>query len=148
MKKGMMMFLLVVCVPVLLMGCGAGKKNDDSSVGDSFDKAQKIEVISADGSDITTISDDNDVKEFVDALKIEQWDLEDIPSEATKGKSFKIYQKDTVKLGESEEQNDNLNEVATMTTYKDVPYVKITMKSLSFHFKVPKDVAEYLNLNQ
>ncbi len=41
MKKGMMMFLLVVSVSVLLTGCGAGKKNDDSSVGDSFDKAQK-----------------------------------------------------------------------------------------------------------
>lgn len=35
-----------------------------------------------------------------------------------------------------------------MTTYKDVPYVKIIMKSLSFNFKVPKDVAEYLHLNQ
>ncbi len=111
-------------------------------------RRKKIEVISPDGSDITTISDANDINNFIDALKLDEWALEDIPSETTKGKTFKIYQKDTVKLGESENQNDNLNEVATMTTYKDVPYVKIIMKSLSFNFKVPKDVAEYLHLNQ
>jgi hypothetical protein len=145
MKKGMMMFLFVVSVSVLLVGCGADKKSDGSNVGDSFEKTQKIEVIPTDGSDVTTISDDNDIKEFVDALKIDQWDSEDNSSGATEDKTFKMYQKDTVKLGESEKQNDDLNEVATMTTYKDVPNVKFNVEGFSLNFKIPKDVAKYLN---
>ncbi|GGB40462.1 hypothetical protein F3157_16970 [Virgibacillus dakarensis] len=68
MKKGMMIFLLVVSVSILLMGCGTGKKNDDSGLADSFEKTQKVEVFSSDGSDVTTISDDNDIENFVDAL--------------------------------------------------------------------------------
>lgn len=145
MKKSMMMFLLVVSVSVLFMGCSAGKESDDSNIGDSFKKTQKVEVISSDGSVVTTISDDNGIKNFVDALKIDEWDSADIPSGATEGKTFKMYQEDTAKLGESEKQKDNLSEIATMTTYTDVPYVKFNLKSFSFNFKVPKDVAEYLN---
>lgn len=30
------MFLFVVSVSILLMGCGTGKKNDDSDLTDSF----------------------------------------------------------------------------------------------------------------
>jgi hypothetical protein len=148
MKKGLIMFLLVVSVSVLLIGCDTDKEIDDSSIGDSFEKTQKVEVIPSDGSDVTTISDDNDIKEFVDALKIDQWDSEDVPSEATEAKIFKMYQKDTAKFGESENKNDDLNEVATMTTYKDVPNIKFNVEGFSFDFKIPKEVAEYLNLNQ
>lgn len=146
-KKGIM-FLLVISLSVLLVGCSTEKKNDNKSVDDSFENTQKVEVISSGSSDVTTISDDNEIKNFVDVLKIDEWDLEDIPSGATEGKTFKIYQKDTIKLGESEDQNEDLNEVATLTTYKDVPNVEFNVKGLSFSFKVPKDVTEYLNSNQ
>ena len=146
MKKGMM-FLFVVSLSVLLVGCGTGKKKDDSSVGDSFENTQKIEVTSSDGSDVTTISDDNDIKEFVDAVKIDEWDSEDIPSDATEDKTFKMYQIDTVKSGDSKNQNDDLSEIANMTTYKEVPNVKFNVKSFSFDFKVPKEVSEYLDSN-
>ena len=47
-----------------------------------------------------------------------------IPSGAAKGKMFKMYQKETIKLSEPEKQKDKMNEVATITTYKDVPYIK------------------------
>ncbi|MEW9677874.1 hypothetical protein ABRT01_17190 [Lentibacillus sp. L22] len=81
-------------------------------------------------------------------LQIDEWDSTDPLLGATKGKTFKMYQKDTVKPGESENQNDNLNEVAAMTTYKDVPHIEFSLKSYSFNFKVPKEVAEYLKSNQ
>lgn len=135
----------VLTLSVLLVGCESGNKKDDSSVSVSFENTQKVEVISSNNSDITTISDDNDIKNFVYKLKIDEWDLEDIPSGDTEGKTFKIYQKDTVKPVESKDQTDDLNEVATMITYKDVPNL---VKSISFSFKIPKDVAEYLNSNQ
>lgn len=140
MKKGIMIFLLVISVSFLIMGCSAGEGNDGSSVEGSLENTQKVEVTSLESSDATTISDN-----LVDALKVDEWELEDIPSEASEDKTFKMYQQDTVKIGESENQNDDLNEVATMTTYKDVPNVKFDVESLSLSFKVPDEVAEYLN---
>ena len=148
MKKGLMMFLTAIIVSTLLVGCSTEKKNDDNSLTGNFENTQKIEVISSDDSDIiTTISDDKDIENFVDALKMDDWDWDsvDIPSEATEGNIFKIYRKDAAKLTWSNKKKDNLNEVATMTTYKNVPYIKFSLKSFSFNFKVPEEVHDYLN---
>src|SRR5699024_11554912 len=90
---------------------------------------------------------DNDIKDFVNALKIDELDTEDNPKNATEDKTFKMYKKDTVKLGDSENQDDDLSEVATMTTYKEAPNVKFNVKGFSFDFKVPKEVSGYLNSN-
>ncbi|MFZ0576560.1 MAG: hypothetical protein WAM41_03540 [Psychrobacillus psychrotolerans] len=45
MKKGLMMFLIVVIVSTLLVGCSIGKPNDDNSFANNFEKTQKIEII-------------------------------------------------------------------------------------------------------
>ena|SRR5699024_7983279 len=146
MRKGIM-FLFVISLSVLIVGCGTVKEKEDKSVGDSFKNTNKIEVMTPDNSDVMTISDDNDIKEFVDAIKIDKWDSGDIPSAATEDKTFKMHQKDTVKLGDSENQDEDLREVATMTTYRDASYIKFDVKGFSFDFKVPKEVSEYLNSN-
>lgn len=147
MKKGLMLFLLVISVSLILAGCNTGEKNTDNrSWTNTLGKAQKVKIISPDGSDvITSISDDKDIENFIDAVKVDEWNSADIPSGATKGKMYKMYQEDTVKLGESNKQTGNLNEIVTMTTYKNVPYIKFSFKSYSFNFKVPEDVSEYLN---
>lgn len=142
-----MMFLILVIVSTLLMGCNTGKKDDNSLTG-NFEKTQKIEIISSDESDIiATIIDNKDIEDFVDALKMDDWDWDsvELPSEAIKGKTFKIYRKDAAKLSWSKKNKDNLNEVATMTTYENVPYIKLNLKKISFNFKVPEEVHEYLN---
>jgi len=144
-KKGMIAFLLIISTSLLLIGCGTGQQNDSISVGDSFEDTQMIEVVASDGSDLITISGDNEIKAFIEALEIDEWDSEEIPSEVNRSKTFKMYQKDTVKLGESKGKNDELSEIATMTTYEDVPNVKFNVKNFSFDVKVPEDVAEYLH---
>ena len=60
---------------------------------------------------------------------MDDWNPVDLPSEAIKGKKFKVYRKDAAKLSWSKKQKDNLKEVATMTTYEDVPYIKFSLKS-------------------
>ena len=42
MKKGLMMFLIVVIVSTLLVGCSTGKKNDDNSLAGNFEQTQKL----------------------------------------------------------------------------------------------------------
>lgn len=142
MRNGLLVFFLVVSVSTLLMACV--KENEDSAA-DIFKESQKIEVISPDGEVIVSISTDYNIEDFVKALKIEDWESVGIPSEATKGNTFLMYQADTVKLGKISKQENHLNQIATMTTYKDVPYIEFKLKSFTFSFKVPKDVSEYLN---
>ncbi len=140
------MFLLGVIGSILLVGCSTGKGNDDIDLIGNFEETQKIEIILSDDSEIiTTISDDKDIENFVDALKMDDWDPVEIPTEAIKGKTFKIYRKDAAKLSWSAKQKDKLKEVATMTTYEDVPYIKFNLKKFSFSFEVPAEVHEYLN---
>lgn len=139
MKKSLMLFLVAGIISTLLVGCRT------ENVGD-LEETQKIEIISSDDSSVfTTISDNKDIENFVDALKMDDWESVDLPTEAIEGKTFKFYQKSAAKLNLPKKQKDNLNEVATMTTYENVPYIKFNLKKISFNFKVPKKTHEYLN---
>ena len=151
MKKVLLAVLIGVIVSTLLMGCSSGEGNDEGSLLDKlkdFKKTQKIEVISSDDAEkMTTMTSNKEIESFIEELKMDDWDWDpvDLPSEAIKGKIFKIYRKDAAKLSWSKKNKDNLNEVATMTTYENVPYIKLNLKKFSFNFKVPEEVHEYLN---
>src|SRR5690625_1825965 len=151
MRKILMLFLFVTGISFFWAGCNTGDKNvNDSSWTDSFEKTQKVEVISSDDSNVITISERNDIENFVNTLKIDEWNLSNIPSGATKGNIFKMYQEETIKLfrkADKKKKKDNLIEIARLTTYKDIPYIKFSFKKLSFEFRVPEQVAEYLSSN-
>ncbi|MFC0561387.1 hypothetical protein [Halalkalibacter alkalisediminis] len=145
MKKVLLLFLFVFSTSILLFGCNEMKekpKKDDFGL----EKAQKIEISSAKESEVifNTI-DSEDVPEFVAALKVDKWEITDIPSDETQENIYKMYQEDTIKLGESNSEKKELKEFATITTYKKSPYINFSSKNLNFSFKVPKDVAEYLS---
>ncbi|RSL34261.1 hypothetical protein D7Z54_06805 [Salibacterium salarium] len=141
MKKTFLSFLLVmVSVSFTLAGCNTGDENTNSDWKGEFTKAQKIDVVSPDSSDvIMTISEDAEIENFIESLKIDDWNVADIPSDANKGIAFKMYQE----VGASGE--GDLEEVATMTTFKDTSYIEFSFQGFSFNFKVPEEVIEYLN---
>ncbi|WP_085521833.1 hypothetical protein [Tuberibacillus sp. Marseille-P3662] len=147
MKKIFMLFLFVTSISFLLVSCKVGdNKSDDKNWTASLDKAQKIEVLSPKGSEpITTMTNDQEIKKFVKALKLDKWKMKDVPSKAIKGEKYKMYQENTVKLGESGKGKNELNKIAGMTTYKDTPYIDFNIKNNTFSFKVPEEVAEYLS---
>jgi len=146
-NKYLLLFLLS---SLLLFGCSAGGEKTDGVNWDAgFKETQKIEVMSSVDSEIlATITDDKKIKDFIESLQLDRWELEKIPSEVVEDKKYKMYQSETVKFGESDDGNNELNEVAEMTTYKDISYIKLNIKNTNFSFKVPEEVAEYLsNLN-
>src|SRR5690625_1729189 len=104
----------MVTTSILFIGCSTKTAKDETLISDSFEKTQKIDIISSDGSDMTTISDDSVIKEFVLTLKIDEWNLDDIPSNAIQDNTYKIYQQATEKLWGGINQNRNLKEVATL----------------------------------
>lgn len=151
MKKGLLLFLIMFIVSTVLVGCSTETNKEGASFLDNFNffkATQKIEVTSSDDADLlTTISKNKDIESFVDALKLDDWDWEPVvlPSGALEEKTFKFYRKDASTFKWFNKQKDDLQEVTTMTLYKDVPYIKFDLKKLSFHFEMPEEVHEYLN---
>ncbi|USK80085.1 hypothetical protein LHV56_25480 [Peribacillus frigoritolerans] len=147
MKKVCMIFIFVFSISILLFGCS--NENKDMKEDFGLEKIQKIEVSSVKNPElILNVIDNKDgVNEFVNTLKVDKWSIVDIPSNATKENIYKMSQEDTVKLGESNTDEKELKQIATITTYKDSPFINFKTKKLNFSFKVPKDVAEYLSNN-
>lgn len=142
MKKVCMIFIFV---SVLLFGCSNEKKDLKGDPG--LDKSEKIEVSSEENPELvlSVIDNQDEVSEFVNTLEINKWRIEDAPSASTKEYIYKMYQEDTVKLGEPNTDEKELKQIATIITYKDSPYIELRTKKLHLNFKVPKDVAEYLS---
>ncbi|MDO7484869.1 hypothetical protein Q5O89_00830 [Peribacillus frigoritolerans] len=142
MKKISMIFIFV---SVLLFGCSNEKKDLKEDPG--LYKSQKIEVSSEENPELvlSVIDNQDEVNEFVNTLKINKWLIADTPSNSTEGYIYKMYQEDTVKLGEPNTDKKELKQIATIITYKDSPYIELRTKKLHLNFKVPKDVAEYLS---
>lgn len=142
MKKVCMIFIFV---SVLLFGCSNEKKDLKEDPG--LDKSQKIEVSSEENPELvlSVIDNQDEVNEFVNTLEINNWRIVDTPATSTKEYIYKMYQEDTVKLGEPNTDEEGLKQIATIITYKDSPYIELRTKKLHLYFKVPKDVAEYLS---
>ena len=88
--------LLIGIIFILLIGCKASK--DEMDLADDFERTQKLEVISVENPKLlTTITEDKDIKHFIQALKIEKWDVAEIPAEAVEEKMIKLYQKSVAK---------------------------------------------------
>lgn len=145
MKKIYMMFMLTFGISIILFGCSIEKEKKKEDFG--LEQIQKIEVSSSDDPQaVLYVIDNNEgITEFVNALAIDKWTTSDIPSDATKGRIYKMYQADTVKLGETGADGKELKQIATLMTYKDSPYIKLTTKKLNFTFEVPQNVEQYLS---
>jgi len=140
-----MLFLIAICVLIFFVGCNSkNNKSDSENWADSLENVQKIEVISPEENPILTISDKQEVEDFVNALKIDKWEMKDVPSDAIKGKQFDLYQQKTIKFGESSKDKKELKHVASITTYNK-PYLDFNLDDVKFSFKIPKEVFEYLS---
>ncbi|MED3712454.1 hypothetical protein P4502_25090 [Peribacillus frigoritolerans] len=137
--------MLLIFVSVFLFGCSNEKKDLKENPG--LDKSEKIEVSSEENPELvlSVIDNQDEVNEFVNTLEINKWRIVDTPSTSTKEYIYKMYQEDTVKLGEPNTDEKGLKQIATIITYKDSPYIELRTKKLQLNFKVPKDVAEYLS---
>lgn len=145
MKKIYLTVIFVLSLSILLIGCSKEQENKKEDLG--LEKIQKIEIFPVENPEsvISIIDNKDDINHFVNKLMIHKWSNEDIPSNASKSSIYKLYQQDTVKLGENNTNEKDLKQIATITTYKDISYINFQTEKLNFSFKVPKDVAEYLS---
>ena len=141
MKK---IFISSLMLALLLCGCQSGGNTDSSDFGDDLSKAQEIAVIPAGASDVSeTITADEDIKAFIEALDLESWELKPLPEGAYEIGSFGLSQEETVKLGQ-DGSDGNLYDIASITLY-DNSYVEFDVGGLDMTFEVSKAAADYLD---
>ncbi|MFP7487295.1 hypothetical protein SFC65_24395 [Priestia filamentosa] len=163
MKKVYIVFIAVLSMSILLFGCSSKEKATEKDKEEglnlgldqvekvkdfSLSQAQKIEVLSADHSELVlkVIDKKQDISTFVATLKVNKWGIANIPKDAIKENIYKMYQNETTKLEDAaDKKRKELKQVATLTTYKGTPYVNVKVKNLSLDLKVPRDVSKYLS---
>ncbi|MHC5530690.1 hypothetical protein [Priestia megaterium] len=148
MKKVYIGVIAALSISILLFGCNSKEKEMKEDVNLGFDQAKKVEVSSVNHSDVVlnTIDKQQDINTFINKLKVDKWNVADLPADAKKENVYKMYQEGTVKLGEaSNKGKKELKQVAIITTYKGIPYIDVEIKNLNLKLKVPNDVSEYLS---
>lgn len=141
MKK---ILITLVAILALLCGCQANENTNTSDYGDDISKAQEIAVISPDTAEvIDTITDTEEIKNFVSALNLDQWELKTLPDEAAIIGSFGLAQEKTIKLGQTD-TDGTLYDIATITLYNG-DYISFEIDGLDMTFEVSEDTADYLN---
>jgi len=148
MKKVYIGVIAALSISILLFGCSSKEKDMKEDVNLGFDQAKKVEVSSVNHPDVVvnTIDKQHDINTFNNKLKVDKWNVADPPADAKEENVYKMYQEGTVKLGEtSNKGKKELKQVATITTYKGIPYIDVEIKNLNLKLKVPNDVSEYLS---
>lgn len=141
MKK---ILITLVAILALLCGCQANENTNTSDYGDDISKAQEIAVISPDTAEvIDTITDTEEIKNFVSALNLDQWELKTLPDEAAIIGSFGLAQEKTIKLGQTD-TDGTLYDIATITLYNG-DYISFEIGGLDMTFEVSENTADYLN---
>jgi hypothetical protein len=145
-SEGIMKKILILsaAILVLLCGCQANEETNASDYGDDISKAQEIAVISPDTSEvIDTITDTEEIKDFVSALNLDQWELKTLPDEASEIGSFGLAQEETIKLGQTD-TDGTLYDIAAITLYSG-NVIGFDIGGLDMTFEVSEDTADYLN---
>jgi hypothetical protein len=148
MKKVYIGVIVALSISILLFGCSSKEKEMKENVDLGFDQAKKVKVSSVNHPEIVlnTIDKKQDIHTFINKLKVDKWNVADLPADAKKENVYKMYQEETVKLGEvSNKGKKELKQVATITTYKGIPYIDVEIKNLNLKLKVPNDVSKYLS---
>ena len=136
MKK---ILITLVAILALLCGCQANENTNTSDYGDDISKAQEIAVISPDTAEvIDTITDTEEIKNFVSALNLDQWELKTLPDEAAIIGSFGLAQEKTIKLGQTD-SDGTLYDIATITLYNG-DYISFEIGGLDMTFEVSEEV--------
>ena len=140
MKK---LLITLVAMLTLLCGCQANENTNASDYGDDISKAQEIAVISPDKEVIDTITNTEEIEDFVSALNLDQWELKTLPDEASEIGSFGLAQEETIKLGQTD-TDGTLYDIATITLYNGA-YISFEIGGFDMTFEVSEDTADYLN---
>ena len=122
---------------LLLSGCGEQRDGEDVP----FAKAQLIELRDAAGEEVLSITDSEEIEEFVSALEMDSWSPAAIPQDAALLCTAEIYQDKTVKLGQTQPEGWDL--VLRMELYEG-GVIAVELLSTTMALELTPSAAEHL----
>lgn len=122
---------------LLLSGCVEQRDGEDVP----FAKAQLIELRDAAGEEVLSITDSEEIEEFVSALEMDSWSPAAIPQDAALLCTAEFYQEKTVKLGQTQPEGWDL--VLRMELYEG-GVIAVELLSTTMALELTPSAAEYL----
>lgn len=122
---------------LLLSGCAAAQDDLEGAAT----KAQAIEIRDAEGEEILSITDSEEIEEFVSALEMDSWSPAAIPQDAALLCTVEFYQEKTVKLGQTQPEGWDL--VLRMELYEG-GVIAVELLSTTMALELTPSAAEYL----
>ena len=122
---------------LLLSGCGEQRDGEDVP----FAKAQLIELRDAAGEEVLSITDSEEIEEFVSALEMDSWSPAAIPQDAALLCTAEFYQEKTVKLGQTQPEGWDL--VLRMELYEG-GFIAVELLSTTMALELTPSAAEHL----
>ena len=139
----MMKKLCILCILLPLLISSGCSSNDSSDISDSdLKKAQAIAVTNADGTILTTITDQDAIDDFVTALQLDDWHLSERPKNAQIIGSFGLSQEKTIHFNETD-NDGKLYDIAQLHLY-DTPIVDLDLLGFQLTFTIPDTAYETL----
>lgn len=133
----------ILCILLLLLISSGCSSNDSSDISDSdLKKAQAIAVTNADGTILTTITDQDAIDDFVTALQLDDWHLSEQPKNAQIIGSFGFSQEKTIHFNETD-NDGKLYDIAQLYLY-DTPIVDLNLLGFQLTFTIPDTAYETL----
>lgn len=122
---------------LLLSGCAAAQDDLEGAAT----KAQAIEIRDAAGEEVLSITDSEEIEEFVSALEMDSWSPAAIPQDAALLCTAEFYQEKTVKLGQTQPEGWDL--VLRMELYEG-GVIAVELLSTTMALELTPSAAEYL----
>ena len=122
---------------LLLSGCAAAQDDLEGAAT----KAQAIEIRDAEGEEILSITDSEEIEEFVSALEMDSWSPAAIPQDAALLCTAEFYQEKTVKLGQT--PSGELYRTLGLKVYEG-GFLTLVLEEVALAFEIPPSAAEYL----
>lgn len=122
---------------LLLSGCAAAQDDLEGAAT----KAQAIEIRDAAGEEVLSITDSEEIEEFVSALEMDSWSPAAIPQDAALLCTAEFYQEKTVKLGQTQPEGWDL--VLRLELYEG-GVIAVELLSTTMALELTPSAAEYL----
>ena len=122
---------------LLLSGCAAAQDDLEGAAA----KAQAIEIRDAEGEEVLSITDSEEIEDFVSALETESWLPAGLPEDAKLLCTAEFYQEKTVKLGQTQPEGWDL--VLRMELYEG-GVIAVELLSTTMALELTPSAAEYL----
>ena len=140
--KRLLAIFCALAATALLAGCGIAAAPENGSINsEELRKAQALVITDEGSEESREITDPDTIKAFVEELRLDEWELAELPEDAQPQRTISFYQAPTRTLLDD---GGDMKHVGDLIIYQDTDCVTLSVSVLSANFQIPEEAADYL----